>query len=100
MTRAFRVSARVIAALAVLGLSGCPFTPDQDDDNHKPPPVQFRPRTSPENLLENLKAAYQERNVDEYDSLLADDFDFIFCPYDQAQPNIPEPVKKGLRDLY
>lgn len=91
MTRAFRACARVIAALAVLGLAGCPFTPDQDDGNgHEPPPVQFLARTSPENLLKNLMAAYQERNVVEYESLLAEDFDFIFCAYDQAQPNIPD----------
>ncbi|MFC1572800.1 PKD domain-containing protein [Candidatus Eisenbacteria bacterium] len=44
---------------------------------------RFYARTTPQNLLINLKLAYDERNVSEYDSLLPPDFKFILAPDDQ-----------------
>ena len=49
----------------------------------------FLPRTSPENLLRNLKLAYEKRNVAEYESLLAVDFTFVLSVEDAGQPGMP-----------
>lgn len=51
----------------------------------------FKPRTSPANLLANLKLAYEERNAIELLDLLATDFEFYFSEADQQQ--FPEPLK-------
>jgi hypothetical protein len=50
----------------------------------------FLPRTSPTNLLHNLKQAYAERDLAEYDSLLAEDFVFILSEEDQQMPDMPD----------
>jgi hypothetical protein len=56
-----------------------------------PPPPDFLPRTSPENLLRNLIAAYRLRNVAEYESLLArPSFTFVLSPEDQQKPGMPD----------
>ncbi|MBD3237359.1 MAG: hypothetical protein GF330_11685 [Candidatus Eisenbacteria bacterium] len=90
-----RSFARILAlgagALIVLGLYGCPFMPDQDDGGGNGGVViTFEPRTSPENLCENLMSAYKERSIVEYESLLAEDFTFYFSEEDQSRPEIPE----------
>jgi hypothetical protein len=89
MTRKRQAIAAAFGVLLGLTVSGCPFMPDKGDgDDHDV--VTFHPRTSPQNLLENLKASYKQRQLDEYDSLLSRDFEFVFCPYDQSQPDIPD----------
>jgi len=56
-----------------------------------PAPPDFLPRTSPANLLLNLMAAYQLRNVAEYESLLASpDFAFVLSEEDQGKPGMPD----------
>jgi hypothetical protein len=80
-----------IAAAACLvllaALIGC-------GDKETAPPDQvesaFLPRTSPQNLLHNLKQAYLERNAAEYESLLAVDFTFLLSEEDQAKPDMPD----------
>jgi hypothetical protein len=58
--------------------------------NPPPPPPDFLPRTSPENLLRNLIAAYRLRNAAEYESLLAHPFTFILSLEDQQKPDMPD----------
>ncbi len=95
MTHAVRASTRALIALTLVmtaGLTGCPFMPDKDKDPVDPIP-DFRPRTSPENLLYNLKQAYKLRNVAEYESLLAlrePAFTFVLSQDDQQDPGMPD----------
>jgi hypothetical protein len=53
-------------------------------------PSPFLPRTSPANLLHNLKMAYEKRDLAEYDSLLAKDFTFVLSAEDQGKPGMPD----------
>jgi hypothetical protein len=87
MRPAFTVAALGLWLLATLTISGCPFMPP--DNPVEPPPVEsFRPRTSAENLLANLKTAYSQRDIAEYESLLTPDFAFYFTEQDQSNPDI------------
>ena len=57
------------------------------------PGSPFLPRSSPENLLANLKAAYADRNLAEYESLLARNdpaFIALLCPRDGGMPGWPD----------
>jgi hypothetical protein len=72
------------------GITGCPFSPDSGNGDPPPDPDPFLARTSPENLLANLKAAYEERAIAEYESLLAMDFTFLLSQEDAQQPGMPE----------
>jgi hypothetical protein len=74
--------------VTVLGIVGCPFTPDPNPP--VPPTPTFLARTTPLNLLHNLKQAYKERNIAEYESLLALDFTFILSEEDRAKPEMPD----------
>lgn len=82
MNRPMRIL--TLAALAATGvtlLSGCPFSTDPKPPD-KPPSV-YEPRTSPANLLKNLRTAYLLREAAQYESLLAKDFEFYFSEEDQ-----------------
>jgi len=78
-----------IAAAACLvllaALAGC-GDKETDPPHHEESP--FLSRTSPGNVLYNLKQAYKERSVAEYESLLANDFTFILSEEDQARPGM------------
>ncbi|MBP6876323.1 MAG: PKD domain-containing protein [Candidatus Eisenbacteria bacterium] len=53
----------------------------------------LRARNSPENLLWNLKQAYDLRNIAEYESLLAgepESFTFVLSQTDQEEPGLPD----------
>jgi hypothetical protein len=80
-------AARWVGLLAILGVVGCPFMPDNGGKD-KPDP-KFLLRITPENLLANLKMAYHERETAEYESLLAKDFTFVLSPEDAGQPGMP-----------
>jgi hypothetical protein len=80
-------AARWVGLLALLGVVGCPFSPDSGTPDHPVDP--FLKPTSPENLLANLKTAYRERETAEYESLLAMDFTFVLSPEDAGQPGMP-----------
>ena len=45
---------------------------------------EYEPLTSPENLIVNLQASYQRREIEEYAKLLAPEFRFQFQPVDQG----------------
>jgi len=55
---------------------------------------EMLPRTSPENLIQNLLACYDERNLVAYDSLLANDFEFSFLPDGSTLPEIMDAVEE------
>ena len=76
--------------LLVLGIVGCPFSPEKGGGGGGNPPT-FLPRTTPQNLLYNLKQAYKERNIAEYESLLANpSFTFELSDEDQDKPEMPD----------
>ncbi len=81
-------AAMAIGLIALLGVSGCPFMPDQDNNGGPPPPPAFLARTSPENLLNNLKSAYKQRAAAEFESLLAQNFTFVLSADDANKPGM------------
>jgi hypothetical protein len=85
MNRALRLLTLATAATAAAAtLSGCPFATKTGDGIIDPHPiVTYEPRTSPQNLLLNLKKAYNLRETAPYESLLATDFEFYFSEEDQ-----------------
>ncbi len=70
----------ILAALLLCLAAGC-----SSDDGPGPVPHDdpYEARTSPQNLIANLKTAYLLREVVPYDSLLATDFEFLFSEEDQ-----------------
>lgn len=76
----------------IVCVAGC------SDETPTGPPIVpevpvFKPPTSPENLLYNLKMAYQERDVDELAAVLADDFLFFFSEDDLQR--FPDPYTRA-----
>lgn len=69
----------------LLGVTGCPFSTKSDPPDIPPEVTDFLPRTSPANLLHNLKEAYKARNIIQYDSLIAKNFLFYFSTPDQQE---------------
>ena len=94
-TTAHRLTAAALPVLltTAFGLSGCSSSctcPDEVDDPYKL-------RTSPENVLYNLKTAYIYMNLDEYLYCLAEEFEFHLNPDDIAiDPELP--VSWGKQD--
>lgn len=87
MKRLIRLIVLCLWLPVVAGLAGCPFMTDTGEKPDVPTPPKFEARTSPENLLSNLKTSYEERELAEYESLLATDFTFF---YEDAQTHIPD----------
>jgi hypothetical protein len=78
------------ATLMLLAL-GC------NADKVTKPPVDTRylAQSSPENCLENLKRAYNERDIEEYGRLFTEDFTFEFSQVDWSRPDNPTPKTWG-----
>ena len=73
------------------GLLAASITGCSDDKKTNPPPdSHYLAATSPENLLANLKTAYEERNLGEYTKLFHEEFEFVFNP-DDVQGDNPTP---------
>jgi hypothetical protein len=74
-----------LAFVLVAGLvAGCGiFSPDENTDGGTPPPKTTYPlATSETQLIKNFQAVYNNRDYDEYDNLLAENFQFWFAPDD------------------
>ncbi len=71
----------ILAAAALWGISGCEQSTEAPAIEY---PSPYLARTSPQNLLANLRLAYVNRDLAAYDSLLATDFAFYFSEEDQA----------------
>ena len=71
--------------IAILGLAALALSCSDDKSTNSNGGEQdpYLPRTSPENLLENLMLAYKHRDVAMLDSLLDRDFTFFFSEEDQ-----------------
>ncbi len=69
-----------LSALLLLAALGTACSSDECGPIERDDPDPFLPRTSAENLLLNLKQAYNDRELAEYDSLLADEFTFVYKP--------------------
>ncbi len=69
----------VFALVAVVVFKGCIFSPDT-----KPPrePVEYLPPTSPENVVNNLQASYERKEIEAYAVLLDPQFIFRFQALD------------------
>jgi hypothetical protein len=61
-----------------------------------PIPSPFLSRTSPENLLENLRLAYEHKDFEEYVLLFSEDFTFVFRPEDAGNDSLDIPASWGL----
>jgi hypothetical protein len=96
----------LVSLFLVLSLAGCwnPFKPDSKDKPPiNPPQEELVPRTTPQNVLTDLRIVYSIRDntlntpqdahtlADEYRKLLHTDFKFYFLPAD---------VPQGLPDNY
>lgn len=78
----------------VMATAGC-----KDEKKLTPPPPAsaYLAQSSAANVLANLKTAYEQQSLVEYRKLFADDFTFIFCPYD-AEGDDPTPAQWNLAD--
>jgi len=59
-----------------------------------PPPAPFVTRTSPQNLLMNLKEIYNTKTFDQFTDLFDDQFEFHFSDADVASGEVPETLSK------
>lgn len=82
MKRSLRVLLVAVAALSILSVKGCIFSPKKEDPQ---PIAEFVPQTSPEAVVANLVASYRLQNIEEYSRLLAPEYIFKFQPVDAAQ---------------
>ena len=73
MRRFVRFSVFAIAAVFVF--KGCIFSPDVKDPE---PPIDYKDQTSPENVVNNLAASYERREIEPYAVLLDPQFIFRF----------------------
>jgi hypothetical protein len=82
-------SVLIILPLALMVLTGCPFSPKKDGT--KPvDPSTYLPQTTISNVLANLTQAYKKKNYDEYQKLLDSSYEYIFAPQDiGGENNIP-----------
>jgi hypothetical protein len=81
------------AACALAAIAAC--SSDEPTCEAGPTPTSFLPRTSPTNLLHNLRQAYAERDLAEFDSLLAEDFTFFLSSDDQQNPDLPDSWRRA-----
>jgi hypothetical protein len=75
---------------AVLLLSG----PGCKDEKRLTPPPEVSPyleQSSAENILKNLRTAYENQVLAEYDKLFSADYIFVFNPGDVGDPGNPTP---------
>lgn len=93
------LAAFVLAAVAGSTVVGCwnPFAPEGGGDT-PPVKVQYKPRTSPANVIYNLNTAYKFRNADEYLACLAENFEFTLNPEDSGNPDNDLPVSWGKQE--
>ncbi len=73
----------LVLPLAVVAFNSCIF--DAAEDSGPPvvdPPLPFKPLKERDDVLFNVRLAYVQRNVDEYNKLLDDNFTFFFSPQD------------------
>ncbi|MFO7655339.1 MAG: hypothetical protein R6X25_16180 [Candidatus Krumholzibacteriia bacterium] len=65
----------ILAAVAMLAMSGCIFSPDDDNDD-PPPPIPRPELTTKDAVITNYALVYADRDIDAYGNLLHGDFVF------------------------
>jgi len=86
----------LITSLAVIfvGMFGaCFLNPEEvtvDDPGPSGPTQKYEPLTERNSVLNNLELAYKERNINEYDRVLDENFTFFFADGDVSNGNTPE----------
>lgn len=96
MNRLSRIDAAGLGVIAALMLAapGCLFSPDPKPP--EPQPSQYMPRTTISGVLNNLRVAYENRDIERYKELFdLDDFMFVFDPIDVNDPKNPVPENWG-----
>ena len=94
----FRVAVLLVAVVFAGSLAGCwnPFAPKEGGDGGGDD-IEYRLRTSPENVVYNLTSAYQRKNAERYLECLAEDFIF-FLDEDDIAVNPDLPVSWGKQE--
>ncbi|MFP4521973.1 MAG: hypothetical protein ACLFQK_07505 [Fibrobacterota bacterium] len=88
------ISSKILLVVCILSYCGCIdlyFPPTSPPDNSK-----ISGSSSPEDLLAGLMTAYNTRNFELFENLIADDFIFTINP--QANPNNPGEYSPGEKD--
>ena len=86
----FRKLVFIAVATFVAGsLPACFLDPEQTPPPEDKPAEQFKDLTEQNDVLFNLRESYDQRNGDEYDRLVDDDFVFFFSDGDVATGNYP-----------
>jgi hypothetical protein len=67
----------LFVALALIGTSGCIFSPDKDDPKPEPP-APIPGNDTPENTMRRFMATYEQKKGIEYEGLFTNDFTFEF----------------------
>jgi hypothetical protein len=89
-----RVSAFLpLAAFLLAGLCGCPFSPKNNPIPPPPPITKYLEQSSAENVLANLRTAYEDREYLEYEKLFSRDYIFVFNPEDVGDEDNPTPAQ-------
>ena len=70
--------------------AGCSSSSSKPEGTESP----FYPRSSPRNLLLNLRAAYNERGLAQLESLFASDYVFNFTPQDLRYAWVPDSLTR------
>ncbi|MCP4798580.1 MAG: hypothetical protein GY893_01360 [bacterium] len=90
----------LLAFIALFSLTGCIFSPD--DDTGPPPgnePPEYDPPYTKEQVLTNLKIAYEEMDINGYRDCLHPDYKFLFIPEEGDQLGIPNGYFERAEDL-
>jgi len=82
-SRIVRAALAVALSVFVLAFAGCenPFAP-KGGGGGGDVEVQYKQRTSPENVIYNLNTAYEYMNIEEYLACLAEEFEFHLAQTD------------------
>ncbi len=89
----------VLSVVVVAAVAGCwnPFAPGETDDSHDID-IQYKLRTSPDNVIYNLNTAYKWMNAEQYLACLAEDFVFTLNPEDYENPDSELPPSWGKQE--
>ncbi|MBI5836329.1 MAG: hypothetical protein HZB25_03700 [Candidatus Eisenbacteria bacterium] len=69
----------LVASAALLTAAGCIFSPGSGGTT---PPQEYLPDTSPENVIHNVSALYEKRDVTKYEETLGANYVFRYQPAD------------------
>jgi hypothetical protein len=82
-----------LSVVLTIALAGCwnPFAPDTGGNGPPPQPVEYKLRTSPQNVIHNLATSYTRMDASRYLDCLAEDYIFFLNPDDIDDPEHPLP---------